>query len=132
MAALTKERDTLRRSGESISLAVAGGVRIYAGALVGINSSGFAVPASPETSGIGRAVQTVDNSGGDGDATIDIDKGIFLWEEGDSGNPITPAIIGRVCYAKDDQSVTHVRTGSQAPAGRIFNVTEGGIWVDMR
>lgn len=47
MTALTKDRNTKRRDGVQYSDPVAASTKVFAGALVCINASGFAVPAAP-------------------------------------------------------------------------------------
>ncbi|MFX5187570.1 hypothetical protein ABTC69_18670, partial [Acinetobacter baumannii] len=66
MTALTSDRDTRFRETLYREPPVKGGVIIYAGAMVAVDTSGRAVPASADTTlvVIGRAEARYDNSGG--------------------------------------------------------------------
>lgn len=48
MANLTSDRDTIRKDGSLFSYPVVSGVTIYAGALVNLDSEGYAVPAADD------------------------------------------------------------------------------------
>lgn len=128
---LTKERDGSRRS-----LGMEAGTKINQGAIVAVNADGFAVPMSTATTlrGIGRASDTVDNTGGaDGDLSIEIDVGIFAFDNSSAGDLIARGDIGKDCYGVDDQTValTHA-TNTRSVAGKIFDVDADGVWVDFR
>ena len=56
MAALTKDRNTKRRDAKVFSDPVAATTKIYAGSLVCINASGYAVPGSTSTALKARGV----------------------------------------------------------------------------
>ncbi len=135
--ALTKERPaTAARSGNSIFLPVGAAVRIYAGALVARNGSGYAVPGT-EAAGLyalGRARTTVDNSsGGDGELRVEIEKGIFRFANAAGGDEITPADIGNDCYIVDDETVARSDGGgARSVAARVFDVDNMGVWLDLR
>lgn len=131
MAALTKERDTKRRTGDLLSLPMAAAKKIYAGSLVARDGDGNATPgaATAGLSGVGRAAETVDNSTGTAGAKkIEIHKGIFAFANS-SGAALSRADIGADCFMEDDQTVA--KTGT-APCGRVFDVDENGVWVDLR
>ena len=69
--ALAKNRNTPARDGNTLSIGVAAGVHIFAGALVALTAAGTATPGAVATTlkGAGRAIGEVDNSdGGAGDA----------------------------------------------------------------
>jgi len=95
--------------------------KIYAGSLVMIDA-GYAKPAAKATGKIivGRARTTVDNSGGNaGDLSIDVEEGMFLWDNGTSTDACTQADVGALVYILDDHTVTRLSTGSSI-AGRLM------------
>ncbi len=134
--ALTAERDTRARSGDRISLPVAAGVIIYAGALVARDADGNAAPGATARAwaGMGRAEETVDNSSGEaGDLGVSIAKGIYRFDNAAGADEITAAHIGNYCYMVDDQSVARTNnSGARSVAGKIFDVDNQGVWVDFR
>ena len=108
MAALAKDRNTVSRAATKLSIAVAASVKIYAGALVAVNASGYATPGATAITlkAIGRADEQVDNSsGGDGDLKVEVSKGVFRYDNSASSDAITTAEIGSECYIVDDQTV---------------------------
>ncbi len=104
MAALTKDRATSYREGVEIDFPVAATTKIYAGSLVCVNASGYAVPAA-DTAGlkfIGVALQQMDNStGANGDKSLRIRRtGVFEFDAAS----ITQAMVGDSMYAVDDHT----------------------------
>ena len=75
MAALTNVRDTSELGGKYIALPVKGATTIYQGAIVAVDANGYAIPGKKAASlkAAGRAEETVENKGGDGDAVIRVD-----------------------------------------------------------
>lgn len=136
MAALTTERDTIRRSGDNLSLKAAATKKYFAGALVARDANGRATPGAVATTirGVGRCRETVDNSAGADDAVdVPIEKGIFRWGNSASTDEITAADIGSDCYIVDDQTVAKTNgTSTRSVAGKIHDVDDIGVWVDMR
>lgn len=130
--ALSDNRDTPYRSGEYVSMTVASGAVIYAGAMVCENGSTYAVPAL-DSSGfivIGRAEAKADNSTANYSATktVKVRRGVFLWANGDS---FTDANIGDYAYVEDDQTVQKGSSATQdVVAGVIIDVDDDGVWVD--
>lgn len=130
--ALSAARDTPARQGSVVSLTVASNVIIYAGSLVCVNSSGYAVPAE-DASGyavVGRAESTSDNRTAVYSATraIEVRRGVFRWENQDS---IGAADIGKLVYVYDDQTVEKTGSGTyDIIAGTVVDVDSLGVWVD--
>ena len=82
MAALTADRNTPEISGDFVVLAVAAGVRIFAGSLVCIDNAGRAVPGgnAGAVRAIGRAEELADNRlGAAGAINVKVARGIFGW-----------------------------------------------------
>lgn len=132
---MTKDRNTVRREGDEVSLPVAAGKKIYAGSLVAKDASGNATPGAVATTllGMGRAEEYVDNSaGGAGDVSVKIRKGVFCFANSAAGDAITRAEIGKDCYIVDDQTVAKTDGGStRSIAGRIEDVDTTGVWVNF-
>ena len=114
MAALTNVRDTSELGGKYIALPVKGATTIYQGAIVAVDANGYAIPGKKAASlkAAGRAEETVENKGGDGDAVIRVSRGTFVFENSTSGK-ITAADVLSLCYMEDDQTVT--RPGRARP-----------------
>lgn len=133
MTALTQDRKTPMKAGDMLVLPVAASTKIFAGSLVAINASGYAVPGSTSTTlkGAGRAEQAVDNSGGSAGAlTVEVRKGVFLFGNSASADLITIADIGNDCYIVDDQTVAKTNgSATRSVAGKIFDVDASGVWV---
>lgn len=136
MAATSEPRHTKERDGKRRTLGLEEGVKINQGAMVAVNASGFAVPMSTATTlrGIGRASDTVDNTdGGDGDVSVDVDTGIFAYDNSTAADLIGRDDIGKDCYGVDDQTVALTNgTNTRSVAGKIFDVDANGVWVDFR
>lgn len=131
--ALTNVRDTVELSlgGKYLVLPVKSKTTIYQGAIVAIDASGYAVPGAKAASlkAAGRAEETVENAGGDGDAVIRVARGTFIFENSTSGK-ITAADVLGPCYMEDDQTVTKTATGASV-AGLVIRVDDEGVAVEM-
>lgn len=134
MAALTQPRNTPELLGSVHHGDVAAGVTIYQGALLCRDAAGNVTPGATATGlvGIGRAEETVDNSGGAaGDATVRYASGVFRFENS-GGDPIDKSHIGGKAYVVDDQTVAATDgTGTRSPAGVIEKVDAQGVWVRL-
>jgi hypothetical protein len=132
MAALTGDRNTPRRDGETVSVGVAGTKSIYAGSLVALDATGYATPGATATTlkGLGRAEAQADNSAGaDGDITVGVRKGVFRFAN-EGSDQVTIADVGADCYIVDDQTVAGTDgTGTRSVAGKVFDVDPDGVWV---
>lgn len=136
MAALAKDRNTPEVAGMLRELEVAASTLIYAGALVAVNASGYAVPGSTATTlrGIGRAEARADNSdGAAGAIRVRVGAGIYRFGNSASTDLIARDDIGKTCYIVDDQTVALTDgTGTRSIAGKIYDVDAQGVWVDFR
>ena len=131
MAALTKDRDTPRRDDARYGYPVAASTRLYAGGLVALNASGYAVPASAVATltVMGWSVSPADNStGAAGDINVltETRGAIKLANDGS----ITRAHVGKKAYAVDDQTVAATDgSGTRPAAGIIKDLDASGVWV---
>lgn len=134
MAALTTERQTDERVPALRNLPVAEDAIIYAGAGV-VLDAGVAKPATaaPGLLSAGRAEETVDNTGGeDGDKTVRVKRGCFRFANGADADEIGLADVGATAYWIDDQTVGLTDDGGgRSAAGPVFDVDEGGVWVQL-
>ncbi|TIW26162.1 MAG: hypothetical protein E5V63_14800 [Mesorhizobium sp.] len=133
MAALTKGRNTLERSGDISEIPVKGATKIFAGALVAVDANGYAVPMSTATTlvGVGRAEKDADNSAGaDGAINVRVGRGVFQYGNSAAADAITRSNIGSSCYGVDDQTVAKTNgTNTRSVAGKIHDVDANGVWV---
>lgn len=135
MVALSADRNTPERDGKIYRYAVGAAATIYAGALVALDATGYVVPGSTATTltAVGRAEDYVDNSAGaDGDATVDVRRGVFRFVNSAAGDEITAADIGGTAYIVDDQTVAKTDgTATRSVAGTIRDVDPLGVWVEI-
>lgn len=110
MAALAANR-TFKRAGTVRRLTkvpVAANAVIWLGAIVAINASGYAVPASDTAAlkvvGICWASSVNNTGGANGALTIDVAEGDF--DMVNAGGAVTQASALKGVYVSDDQSVT--------------------------
>lgn len=133
--ALSADRDTPQRDGKRYSYPVLTGVKIYAGAIVVLDSSGWAKPAVTATGlvAVGRASAQADNTlGQSGDINVAVDEGVFEYANSASGDAITKAEIGDTCYLVDDLTVAKTSgTNTRSIAGFIRDVDTDGVWVQF-
>lgn len=131
MAALTNVRDTSELGGKYIALPVKGATTIYQGAIVAVDANGYAIPGkkAADLKAAGRAEETVENKGGDGDAVIRVSRGTFVFENSTSGKIAAADVLG-LCYMEDDQTVTKTGTGASV-AGLVIRVDDEGVAVEM-
>ncbi len=135
MTQLAADRNTPRAEGDVKSLGLAASQKIFGGAMVMRNASGYGVEAATALAlvGVGRADEQVDNSSGSaGDKAIKVRVGIFRYGNSSAGDAITIADIGKVCYAVDDQTVAKTHgSNTRSPAGFIRDVDTTGVWVEF-
>lgn len=120
-AALTGPRDTKAKANTRINVSIKTGVTIYAGALVAVDATGYAIPASDATglTVIGRATKTVAaGSAASGTYNMDVEQGVF-WYASDVGTKVKNK-IGSILYIVDDQTVSATNSGSYAIVAGIM------------
>ncbi len=135
MGALTTARDTseILNGGKQLVLPVKGKTTIYQGALVVLDVDGFAVPGKKAEglTAAGRAEETVENTGGDGEQTIRVTRGVFVYANtSTAANKVGVAHVLKPCYIQDDQTVTALATGASV-AGLVVRVDDTGVAVEI-
>jgi phage portal protein BeeE len=126
MAAATTARITAEKILGKFSAPVAASTTIYAGTLVALDSNGRVVPVSAASTlrAVGRActrggLSVWDNASGSAGAfDVEIEEGIFFWDNSSAGDAIAQADVGKVVYGVDDQTVAKTsNTGARSVAG---------------
>jgi hypothetical protein len=123
-----------RRAWGDRNLPVAANVKIWLWAMVSIDTSGLLRPARAEATDrvLGVSRMRADNTGGAASAiSCEIESDwVHAMVNSGGGDAITLADVGKDCYAVDDTTValTHA-TNTRPRAGKIWNVTEAGVWV---
>lgn len=127
MAALAADRNTPRATPGIRRIPVAASVTIYVGALVAVDTSGYARPARVSTTDkvVGRAMARVTNGAVAGAVSVDVQSDeVAYYGNSAAGDAITAADIGSDCYVVDDQTVAKTNgTNTRCRAGKIYNVT---------
>jgi len=136
MTALTAPRTTNHRVVHERLLPVAANAKIFQGAMVAINATGFATKGAVATTlrGIGVAQATVDNTSGiDGALSVPVRRGAWQMLNSASTDQITRADIGANCYIVDDQTVAKTNGGAtRSVAGTVADVdASGAVWVEF-
>jgi len=138
MAAATEDVQLIQQDGLTVEIPVKASTTIYAGTLVCVDASGWAVPAS-DTANLRRAgfaTARADNSAGsNGDikVTVSLRAG---WMNNDGTNPVTAASLfgGAAAEVKDDNTVAVTAgTTNNIAAGKVLAIdaTEG-VLIDPR
>ena len=131
--ALAADRNTPMKDGEMISVPVATTVKIFAGALVAANATGYATPGATATTltYLGRAEEQVDNTGGaDGAKTVLIRRKKAFKYKNAGADLVTQAELGKTCYIVDDETVAKTNgTGTRSAAGTVVGVDTDGVWI---
>jgi len=121
MTALSADKEAYRKAGNIVSYPVKASQTIYKGALVAVDSTGYALPAA-DTSGhvlVGVAVEKADNSSGSsGDIDVRVYKtGTFEVAKASAAQ----TDVGDLMYVLDDQTVASSSTNS-VKAGYVVEV----------
>jgi hypothetical protein len=119
MAACTTDRNTTYRQGVELEYPVKAGIRIYAGSMVAVDSTGYAVPAA-NTIGyklVGVALEQVDNSAGANGAVLIRIRTTGVFDFG--ATSISQANVGADMYVVDDQTFDDVDPGQGIKCGKL-------------
>jgi len=129
---LTADRNTPMKNTDIVVIGVGAGLRIFGGAMVVLNASGFAVPGKPGAglTYVGRAEELVDNTGGaDGAVSVPVRRNrAFKWA---NDGTVTQAQMFKPAYIVDDATVAATdSSGTRSAAGRIVGIDSDGVWVE--
>lgn len=131
---LSRERNTIQIGDGLIrEIGVKTNTKIFAGALV-VNDGGVAAPGRTATGLVclGRAEQTVDNTGGaDNAVRVRVRRGVFGFKN-KADDAIVAADIGKDCYLVDDETVAKTSaTNTRSVAGKVFSIDGDTVFVDF-
>jgi hypothetical protein len=131
---LVADRNTEYRDNGVMPMAVAAATRIFAGAIVCVNATGYAVNGQVATTltYVGRADAYVDNTlGADGAAMVLVRrKKAFKWFNA-AADLITQADMYKTAYIVDDETVGKTNGGNtRSAAGRIVGIDSNGVWIE--
>lgn len=134
MAATTTDRNPDKKFDNlTLALSVLADAVIPSGVLTAVNASGYATNAA-DTAGlrvIGSSTEAVDATDeSSGDSTITVDRRPVLVENS-SGNALTIADIGKVCFVEDNQTVGSDPGDNAIVAGIVHDVTTAGVFLDF-
>ena len=132
--ALSADRNTPMKDGELVNVPVATNVKIYAGALVALNASGYATPGAVAATltYLGRAEEQVDNTGGaDGAKTVNVRRKKAFKFKNYGSDAVVQADLGKTCYIVDDETVAKTDgTATRSAAGKVVGLDSDGVWVE--
>lgn len=124
-------RNTKERHATVREVPVKANAVVRAGSMV-VNDAGFAAPGRTALNlvGLGRAAETVDNTGGaNGARHVPVDVGCFHYANS-ATDPVTTASIGKDVFIVDDETVAATNgTNTRSVAGKCFDLDDGGVWV---
>lgn len=130
---MNNERNTPIRHSGNWRYPVAANTRILAGALVAF-SAGYAAPGKTATNliAVGRANETVDNTGGVvGARSIEVERGTLRYDNL-ATDAVTQADVGRDCYIVDAETIARTDGGgTRSRAGIVREIEGGGVWVEI-
>lgn len=134
--ALAADRNTPQRDNKEFSFAVKGATKIYAGAIVAIDTANaYATKGAASTTlkAVGVAQALADNSAGaDGAISVKVKRGVFRFANSASADLIALSDVGASCYIVDDQTVAKTNgSASRSVAGVIRDVDATGVWVEF-
>lgn len=148
MTALAQDRvtDFAGRQPMRGSYGIKANVQIFKDSIVCLDVAGRAMPGGTIASGalfaVGKASQQYDNrtvsqafvplSGLADACNVEVEPGIFGWENSAGGDAIAAANVGQVCYVVDDQTVALTSGGGTRPiAGIVTEVRSSQVYVLM-
>lgn len=130
--ALTADRNTPLKQTDIVVIGVGAGVRIFAGSLIALSATGFAIPGRTATglTYVGRAEESVDNTAGaDGAVAVKVHRNrAFKWA---NDGTVTQARLLKPVYIVDDATVAAADgTGTRSAAGLLVGIDSDGVWVE--
>ena len=135
MVALVAPRNTPQAIGEFRVVPIAANTRIWAGGMVQITAANLADRATATAANIciGRAEETVDNTGGAAGAlNVKVRRGLFRYTNSTAGDLIVRSDIGKTVFVVDDDQVAKTNNaGARPAAGICFDVDAQGVWVQL-
>lgn len=130
MTAAEAKRDAKRMEGDTVTVGVAAGVKIYKGTMVGYDSLGYLNPKDA-SGNVYAGVSAESATGGDSSGNVTCK----VWRKGAFEFNLTSAAIthlGDELYVTDDQTLTTSNANSAHKAGRAcIYETANKIFIDI-
>lgn len=134
-AALT-DRDTRTRDGVMRNFPVAANALVYAGVMAVLSAGNLTKGITGVgLVSVGVTRERIDNTGGAAGAIRgNVHRGVFgPFANSAAGDLIAVADIGTDCYIVDDSTVAKTSgSATRSVAGKVFDVSADGVWVDFR
>lgn len=145
MALTGPKRSQKFAGGNLLVLGVAAAAVILQGALV-LADAGYARPAragqgvsdlarindASNYRVVGVALESVIGGAANGDKTVEVEFGTYLFDNSAGADAVTVASIGKLAYVVDDETVALSSAGGTRPiAGIVREVGPNGVWVDI-
>lgn len=128
------DRQTAYKDAVLVGFYVKAATTIYAGNLVAVDSTGYAVPAA-DTAGhkvVGIADEYVDNSTGASAAeTVTVRSKCAVLLNNDDTNTVVQADVGGHVYVNDATTVDNDGGTNAVVAGRCLGIETAGVWVEL-
>jgi hypothetical protein len=138
MVAATKDRNTEEIApGRTRAFPMQANLQVFAGTIAAINASGDVGKGITSTTirVVGVFMDAYNNLGGAaGAVTAEVDVGVFgPFANSAAGDLIAAADVGADCFVVDDQTVAKTNgTNTRVRAGKVWQVTAAGVWIDFR
>lgn len=132
MVALTADRNTKSRPGAMHSYPMAASTTIYKGAMVCINSAGYAIPAAAASGNsqvVGVADEQAKSGTTAGDTSVRVVSGRVFNFAADS---LGQDDVGSVMYADDDQTIDETQASNAPKVGMLVeyvSASEGWVYI---
>lgn len=123
--AQTANTNRIRVEGDIRQQGMAASVVVFQGALIMRNAAGFLTKGATATGSVGVGVALEAKTGGAqaGDETLKVRLGSYWFKNSASGDLITVAQTGDICWIVDDETVAKTDgTASRSPAGFVEDV----------
>jgi hypothetical protein len=136
----TKQLGVVKAVLDDLELGQATNTTIYQGALVALNSSGYATPGATAATLIAAGVymgnpntgSSVSTGISDGVVRIRVRQGVFHFLNSAAADAIAVGQIGKYCWIVDDQTVAKSsNSGARSIAGIVIAVDSTGVWVSV-
>jgi len=130
MTALTAPRPIQQIPGILFNYPVKADKVIHKGAIVCLDSTGYAVPAATATGllAVGFARDSADSTGlASGAITVEVEEAIVGMANSGGGDTIAFTELGELVYLVDDQTVAKTSAGGTRSVAGIARMIEGGL-----
>jgi hypothetical protein len=131
--AATKDLQKVMCDGKLVAYPVKGSTKIFAGTMVCVDATGYAIPAADAAGNrfVGVAEAQADNAlGSDGDINV------LVWKEGDfefAASSITQAMVGAQMHVVDDMTFDETTPAHTVPCGTLakyISATKGVLSIN--